>query len=211
MICLTSTLHCDGPRLLRNPKPERRQKTVHHVYAQERFGALRHCEWNKVTCTGGVHDLIHEVFANRTPGESVGLLWDFWTLVQFRSGRNASEYLGGIFWKELISEGAVLEKIWPNDWRKHLWHHQRREELVGVFKRIPPWKIVRWVRRLELLTNGRVGEEAVEYLAENYWNGFVSDEWAIYQWNLVRKPPKPRKVNREHHSFHRPYFRLRTA
>lgn len=211
MICFASTILRDRSRANKQQTLERRQITTHHVYPQVRFGALRHFDWNKVSCTRGAHDLIHEVFANRTPGESVDLLLSYWELVQFHTGTYAIDFLRRIYWQELLTDSEDPECIWPKDWQKHLSKHERRAELIAIFRKIPPWKICRWVKRLDLLVNGRSGEEAIDYLVENFWNGFSSDEWAIYQWCIIRKPRKPRRVKHEHQEFHRPRLQLRIA
>lgn len=213
MIAFASTIQPCSSRFRQTLRKERRQLTIHHVYSQVHFGALRNFDWNKVLCTRGAHDLIHEVFANRTPGESVKLLNEYWRLVQFRSGQEAIEYLGKIYWQELFTEPNDPDNVWPDEWRKHLAKHEKRTELIAVFKRVPPSRIARWIRRLDLLTGYRTGEEAINYLSECFWNGFVSDEWAILQWCLVRKPRKPRREKQEHQEFRRPriHLRLRSA
>ena len=166
---------------------------------------------SQIPCSRGSHVLLHRIFGNRTPGESISLLRCFNSLVQNRPRQQAIEYLEQTFWRCLLT-GDDPACIWPGQWRTHLRGHPKRKELVAVFDKIPPWKIVRWVNNLDALVGDRDCEEAVSFLSEFFWNGFLSDEWAMSIWNSVRRPRKKR--TRTYHApqtFHRPRFRLRTA
>lgn len=211
MICLSGSAVSDTNFEIDRRK-ERRQITTHHVYSESCFGELRHFAWNKVSCTWEVHDLIHEVFGNRTPGQSVQLLYGYWRLVGYRIGQEAIDFLDHVYWRGMSMMDSGAESVGLGDWKKHPIGDEQKHILFAVFHRQSPWKIARWIRRLDVLTGCRYGEEAVSFLSGRYWNGFTSDEWAMLQWSLVRRIPKQRRAKHERRDFHRrPLFRLRSA
>lgn len=209
LYCL-SDVPCEK-NVTKTTRNERRRKTIHHVFAQNRFGSLRNCDWNKVECSRGAHELLHIVFENKTPGESIALLRRYFCLVEDRSRVQAIDFLERTYWRDLFTVSDDPMSIWFTVWRKHLWHHPDKKPLVDVFGRMPPWKIVRWINALHSLVGCCGCEEAITILSDNLWNGFCSDEWAFRHWNAVRKPRKVRKEHNEHKEFHRPRFRLCVA
>ncbi|MDO8512066.1 MAG: hypothetical protein Q7S57_02245 [bacterium] len=198
MIC--DVLHRrDLYALSKPPTRERRSRTnVHHIYAISRFPHLRHAQWNRVRCDPVAHELLHMVFGNRTPEESTALVRRYFRLVEGRMGEQAIQHLARKYWPCLQQHSSDPTSLWigKSQWRDLLRGNTEKEYLIAVFGKSLPWKIVRWIVRLDELVGRRSESEMIKHLARTFWNGM--------QLDCARKPAKKRIKPRKYHRFHRP-------